>query len=63
MQVCVPFCESSLCASGAIDDQTGSVRYPLSRAPAVVALPAARWLRIGGLLGMFGLGRRKSAKA
>jgi hypothetical protein len=60
----VPFCNDFGCASWAINSTSGAVTYSLAGAPTtVIPLPAAAWLMVGGLLGMFGLGRRKAVRA
>ncbi|MEI7465068.1 MAG: VPLPA-CTERM sorting domain-containing protein [Burkholderiales bacterium] len=57
-----PFCADDFyyfaCGSWSINGATGEVLYT-----APVPLPAAAWLMVVGLLGMFGMGRRKAARA
>jgi hypothetical protein len=60
----VPFCNTSGCASWAINSASGEVTYSLAgEQTTVVPLPAAAWFMVAGLLGMVGLGRRKAARA
>ncbi|MEI6318707.1 MAG: VPLPA-CTERM sorting domain-containing protein [Pseudomonadota bacterium] len=57
------FCNTSGCASWAINSTSGEVTYSLAGETTVVPLPAAAWFMGAGLLGMFGLGRRKAVRA
>lgn len=62
----VSFCNSFDCADWSIDGLTGEVKYTLLGQPiiqppvgTVVPLPAAGWLLLTGIAGLFGLSRRK----
>jgi hypothetical protein len=60
----VPFCNTSGCATWSINSASGEVTYSLAgEQTTVVPLPAAAWFMVAGLLGMVGLGRRKSVRA
>jgi hypothetical protein len=55
-----PFCDAQgNCATWSINSASGEVSYEIAAVP----LPAAAWFMGAGLLGMFGLGRRKAVRA